>query len=235
MGREIIDLLVDGGKAVASPQIGQKLGPAGINISDVLKQINEKTALFAGMKVPIKLNVDTSTKEVEFIIGTPPVSELIKKELGVEKGSSAMNLDKIGNLAIEQVIKLAKMKKESMLVNTFKKAVKNIVGSCCSIGSLIEGKEPKVIEKEIDLGVYDALISAERTEISDEKKILLKQQLEMVREEIKKEQEKAKAKEEVKEETKEVGKEEVKEETKAKVKTAATAEIKKEKAGSKKP
>lgn len=184
MAKEMIDLLVDGGKAVAGPQIGQKLGPMGVNIQDVLRKINEKTVSFSGMRVPVKLSIDTKTKDIDLEVGTPPISELIKKELGLEKGSGAPNVDKKGNLAIEQVIKLAKMKRDSMLANTLKNAVKNITGSCCSIGVLIEGKEPKIVEKEIDAGVYDEPITNEKSESSQEKMNLMKQQFAEVQEKI---------------------------------------------------
>ena len=222
MTKEIIELLVEGGKATANQQMATKLGPMGINIKDVLAKINEKTASFKGMKVPVKIIVETEDKTFDLEIGTPPVSELIKKELSLEKGSAQPEKEKVGNLAIEQIIKVAKMKQDSMLVNNLKGAVKSVIGSCNSIGVLVEGKNAKEINEDVDNGNYDKEINEEKTEISEEKKELLKEQLESVQEELKKEIEAEKAleeekpKEEVKEEEeeKEEGVEEKEEEGK---------------------
>ena len=97
---------------------------------------------------------------------------------------------------IEEIKKIALMKKDSMTVNSLKAAIKNIIGSCGSLGVLIEGKFPKDINKEVDEGEYDSLIKAEKTEMDESKKALLKQQLEVVQEKLRIEQEKLKALEE---------------------------------------
>ena len=102
MGKEIIEMLVDGGKAKADASVAQKLGPMKINIQNVLNKINEKTESFNGMKVPVKLTVDKDTKEFEVSIGTPPIAELIKKEFNLKKGSSFPDKDKVANISIEQ-------------------------------------------------------------------------------------------------------------------------------------
>ena len=101
--------------------------------------------------------------------------------------------EKIGNLAIEQVIKIALMKKDSMLVKTLKAAVKNIIGSCNSLGVLVEGKNAIEINKEINSGLYDKKINSQETEVSNEKLEQLKKQLDEVNKEIKKQLEKEKA------------------------------------------
>ncbi|RLF37417.1 MAG: 50S ribosomal protein L11, partial [Thermoplasmata archaeon] len=128
----------------------------GINVMQVVKTINEKTKKFEGMKVPVKITVDPKTKQFEIKVGTPPASALILKELGVEKGSSSPRTEKIGNLTMDQVIKIAKMKYDDLLGKDLKRKVKEIVGSCVSIGVTIEGKSPKEVIKEIDEGVYDS-------------------------------------------------------------------------------
>lgn len=193
MSKETIELMVEGGKAAAGAQLGQSLGPLKINVGEVVQKINDKTSSFKGMKVPVKVIVDTETKEIEISVGTPPTSELIKKELELEKGSGKPNIEKTANIAMEQVIKVALMKKDSMTVNSLKAAVKNVIGSCSSLGVLIEGKLPKEINQEINEGKYDSLINSEKTEIDNNKKVLLKQQLEEVQERLKAEEEKLKA------------------------------------------
>lgn len=216
--KEKVEVIVEGGKAAAGAQMGQALGPMGVNIQAILQEINKKTAAFKGMKVPVKILVDKETKEFEVTVGTPPVSELIKKELNLEKGSGMPDKEKIANIAIEQVIKITKMKESSILHNSLKAAVKTVAGSCNSLGILIEGKTSKEINIDIEAGKYNQEIKEEKTEVSKEKLDLLKKQLVEVQEKIKKEIEKAKAEEE---KTIEVKKEEVKEEVKAEGEAAA--------------
>ena len=187
MSKEKVEVLIEGGKASAGPAMGQKLGPLKVDIQGILAEINKRTADFKGMKVPVTIFVDIETKEFELEIGTPPTSELVKKELAIQKGSGKANIDKVGNLAIEQVIKVAKMKQESLLVNDLKAAVKTVIGSCGVMGVLVEGKEPKEINEEIDSGKYDKEIKEERTEMSEEKKKEMKVELEEAKEALEKE------------------------------------------------
>lgn len=179
--KEKIEAMVEGGKASAAPPLGPALGPLGVNIGEVINKINEKTAAYKGMKVPVTVVVDTSSKEFDVEVGSPPVSALIKKELGIDKGAGIPHKDKVGNLAIEQAIKIAKMKIDSMMARDLKAAVKTVAGSCNSLGILVEGKVSSEINKDIDAGKYDKEIKAETTEVSAEKKAVLKEQLEEVR------------------------------------------------------
>ncbi len=205
---ESIDLLIEGGKAAPGPAVAQKLGPAGINIGEVMSRINEKTSSFKGMQVPVKLKVDTKTKEVDIEVGVPPTTQLIKKELNLQKGASKPQLEKVANISIEQCINVAKMKIENMYTNDLKKAVKSVMGSCNSLGVLIEGKPAVETIKDVESGKYDREISEERTEVSAEKKKILASQLEKVQEELNKEIERLKLAQKAAEEAKGVVKEE---------------------------
>ncbi|MBS3172463.1 50S ribosomal protein L11 [Candidatus Woesearchaeota archaeon] len=193
MAKEIIDLIVDGGKATSGPAMGQKLGPLGINIQDILSSINKKTTEFVGMKVPVKVIIETKDKSFDIEIGVPPVSELIKKEAGLEKGSGLQKIKKSANLGMEQIIKVAKMKYDSMLVRDLKSAVKNVIGSCGTLGVLVEGKAAKDASKDVDKGNYDDLIKKEVTTISQEKKQKLNDDLTRINAELEKELAKQKA------------------------------------------
>lgn len=155
---EVLKVLVDGGKASAGPPLGPALGPMGVNIMEVINAINEKTKQFEGMKVPITLTVDTSTKDFEVEVGTPPTSALILKELGVEKGSGDTTRTKAGDLTIEQIKRIAQMKKSSMLGKREKDRSLEIIGSCVSVGVTVEGKDPKDMQKDIKKGVYDGVL-----------------------------------------------------------------------------
>jgi large subunit ribosomal protein L11 len=154
---EKLDVLVDGGKATPGPPLGPALGPMGVNVIQVVSAINEKTKAFAGMKVPVTLIVDSKTKEFEIKVGTPPVSALILKEIGMEKGSGSPKTTKVGNLKVEQVQKIAEMKKDAMLGKDKKARFREVVGTCVSMGVTVDGKDPKVIMKEIDKGEYAGL------------------------------------------------------------------------------
>lgn len=179
----IIKILADGGAMTPNPALSQKLGPAGINLSLVLQKVNDATKDFKGMKVPVELSVDSATKTFEIKIFSPPASELLKKEIGVEKGSGIHKKIKVGNASIEQIISVAKTKFPNMLSRDLKAAVKNIVGTCVSLGILIENKSPKEIQKEIDLGFYDNEIKNEITETPKEKKKQLDEHFKKIKEE----------------------------------------------------
>lgn len=187
MTKTKIDALVEAGKASAGPPLGPALGPLKVNIAEIIQTINKKTEAFKGMKVPVKVIVDIETKEFNVEVGTPPISQLIKKEAGIEKGSGVPNKLKMGNLAIEQVIRIAKMKYDSMLVSNLKSAVKNVVGSCHSAGILVESKPALELNREIDEGKYAGEINQEKTEPSKEKIAELKSTLETLQAEYKKE------------------------------------------------
>jgi len=165
----IIKLLIEGGDMKPGPAISQKLGPLGINIGKVIQDINKASQNFKGLKVPVELDVNPKAKTYEIKVFSPPVSEMIKKELSLQKGSGVQKKLKVGNLAIEQVIKIALTKFPNMLASNLKAAVKNVVGSCVSLGVLVETKDPKEIEKEIVNGFYDTEINSEKTQASAEK------------------------------------------------------------------
>lgn len=110
MPKQTIESLVDGGKASAGPPLGPALGPMGVNIGAVIAAINEKTRDMAGMKVPVKVIVDTDTKEFEIEVGTPPTSALIKKELNLKKASQTPGKERLADLTVEQARKIAKIK-----------------------------------------------------------------------------------------------------------------------------
>ncbi len=195
----IIKLLVDGGEMKPGPTVGQKLGPIGINIGQVIQDVNKATAEFKGTKVPVSLDIDPKTKKFKIEVSSPPTSELLKKELGAEKGSGDHKKNKIGNISIEQVIKIAKIKYPSMLAKDFKSAVKSVVGSCVSLGILVESKIGTVLEKDIESGAFDAEIKSQKTEAAAEKKAALKEYFEKIlkeQEAAKKAEEAAKAAEE---------------------------------------
>jgi len=209
-----INLLVEAGSMKPGPALSQKLGPAGINMNQVIQKVNEATKPFVGLKVPVVLDIDTNTKEINVKVLSPPVSELLKKELGAEKGSGEQKKVKIGNMSIEQVISIAKTKYPNLLSKNLKAAVKEVVGTCTSLGILIENKKPLEIQEEIDQGKYDKEIDEEKTEVSEEKKAELEKSFSVIKASQEKQMKKEKAKQEEAEKAKTVEKEPEKEKKK---------------------
>jgi large subunit ribosomal protein L11 len=165
-----VKLIVDGGDMKPGPAIAQQIGPLGINIGKVISDVNAATSSFKGTKVPVEIDVDGKTKTFTIKVSSPPVSELIKKELGLEKGSGEALKYKVGNISFERIVSVAKTKLPNLLARDLKSGVKLVVGTCVSLGVLIDNKEAKDIEKDIDAGKYDNEIKNEITEVSAQKK-----------------------------------------------------------------
>jgi large subunit ribosomal protein L11 len=160
--KKVVELIVNGGQANAGPPLGPALGPLGVNIVAIVNKINEITKEYAGMKVPVKISVDTEDKTFEITVGTPTASALIVAELKVEKGSGTPNTVKIGDLTMEQILKIAKIKGPQLLAPTVKKATKELLGTCVSLGVTVEGKDPREVQKEVDAGNYEQLFGTEQ-------------------------------------------------------------------------
>lgn len=154
---KVISAIVDGGKATAGPPLGPALGPLGINTGQVIAKINEATKAFSDMKVPVKVVVNTETKEFRIEVGTPPTAELLKKAAGIAKGAGNCETA-AGNVSLVEVVKMAKSKTNS-LGRDLKRVTKEVCGSCTSIGITIDGKNAKDIIKEIDAGKHDSLFT----------------------------------------------------------------------------
>ena len=152
---KIISLLVAGGQANAGPPLGPALAPMGLNVMAIVNDINEKTKEYSGMRVPVKVIVQVERKTFEVEVGIPTSSALLAKALGVEKGSGTPNTEKVGNLNLEQLVKIANTKIDQSYATTIKSAVKELVGSCVSMGITVENKEPKDIISEINDGKWD--------------------------------------------------------------------------------
>src|SRR3989338_4817809 len=175
MAKQTVETMIEGGKATAAPPLGPALGPTGVNIGLVIAEINKKTADMKGMQVPVKVMIDTETKTFSIEIGTPPASALIKKEAGVEKAASNPLQEKVADLKIQQVIKIAKIKEDSLLGKDLKAKVREIVGSCQSMGILVEGLPAQEALKAIAAGKFDAQIASGRTEFEAKAKQMMKE------------------------------------------------------------
>lgn len=186
MAKQTVETLIEGGKATAAPPLGPALGPTGVNIGLVVAEINKKTSELKGMQVPVKVTIDTETKEFSIEIGTPPAAALIKKEADIKKGAGNPLTDRVADLAIQQVIKIAKTKEDALLGKNLKAKVKEIVGTCQSMGVMVGGMSARDALKAIDEGKFDAEISSGRTELSEEEKTELAEEKKKLQQELEK-------------------------------------------------
>jgi len=166
----IIKLLIEGGDMKPGPAIAQQLGPMGVNMGKVISTINSETKEFKGMKVPVELDVDKKTKDFTVKVFSPPTAELLKKELKLDKGSNDHKNLVVGNASIEDIIKVTKIKYTNMLEKNLKNAVKSVLGTCKSIGILVENKDPNELVKDVADGKYDKEIDRGITETPAEKR-----------------------------------------------------------------
>jgi large subunit ribosomal protein L11 len=153
----VVEALVPGGKASAGPPLGPALGPLGVNVAQVVAKINEQTKDLNGMQVPVKIKVKSRT-EFEIEVGTPPTSALILKEMGVEKGTGDKTV--VGNLTMEQVLKIANVKRKGLLSKTLKNAAREVIGTAGSLGATIDGMPSKEAQAAVVSGKYDEILEA---------------------------------------------------------------------------
>ncbi len=153
----VVEALVPGGKASAGPPLGPALGPLGVNVAQVVAKINEQTKDLNGMQVPVKVIVKSRT-EFEIEVGTPPTSALIIREIGVEKGTGDKTI--IGDLTMEQVLKIANIKRKGLLSKTLKNAAREVIGTAGSLGATIDGMPSKEAQLAVANGKYDEILEA---------------------------------------------------------------------------
>lgn len=127
-----IKLQIPGGAATPAPPVGSSLGQQGVNIMDFCKQFNAQTASRKGETVPVIITV-YADKTFTFIVKTPPATELIKKKINLEKGSSKPQ-DKVGKISWKDVAEIAKVKLPDLNTDDIEQAKKIIAGSARSMG-----------------------------------------------------------------------------------------------------
>ncbi len=152
---QTVSTLVTGGQASAGPPLGPALGPMGVNVMQVITAINEKTKDFEGMKVPVTVSIDPSTKKWEIEVGIPSSAALLLKEAGIQKGSGTPTTNWVADVKFDTIVKVARTKLDSSYATSLKSVAKEIVGTCVSLGVKIEGKTPKEVTAEINAGKWD--------------------------------------------------------------------------------
>jgi large subunit ribosomal protein L11 len=142
-----VSVLVEGGKATPGPPLGPALGPLGVNVVQVVAQINEKTKGFAGMKVPVVVKVGPN-KSFTLEVGRPPTAALLLHEAGAEKGAGKAKTETVGNVTMEQVRRVAEMKREDLEGRSEEERINQVLGTCVSMGITVEGRDPRELLKE---------------------------------------------------------------------------------------
>ena len=136
-----VKLQVPAGSANPSPPIGPALGQQGVNIMEFCKQFNAQTqSLEKGLPIPVVITV-YSDRSFTFIMKTPPASVLIRKAIGIEKGSGTPNTAKVGKISRKQLEDIAKTKTPDLTAADLEAAVRTIAGSARSMGVDVEGVE----------------------------------------------------------------------------------------------
>ncbi len=136
--RAVVKLQLEAGKATPAPPVGPALGQHGVNIMAFVKEYNERTAAMAGSIVPVEITI-YEDRSFTFVLKTPPVSDLIKKELGLEKGSGHPKREKVGKLTREQVRRIAEVKMKDLNTDDLEAAMRMVEGTARSMGVTIEG------------------------------------------------------------------------------------------------
>ncbi|WP_096389071.1 50S ribosomal protein L11 [Halopenitus persicus] len=153
-----IEVLVPGGQANPGPPLGPELGPTPVDVQDVVSEINEETAAFDGMEVPVTVEYeDDGSFSIE--VGVPPTAELIKDEAGFDTGSGEPQSEFVADLSVEQVKTIAEQKSSDLLAYDTKNAAKEIGGTCASLGVTIDGENARTFDDRVDAGDYDDVLA----------------------------------------------------------------------------
>lgn len=136
MAKEIkaqVKLQIQGGAATPGASVGQALGPHGLNIMDFCKQFNAQTATRKGETVPVQITI-YKDRSFDFILKTPPTSELIRKKINIPKGSGKPKLDMVGRISWKDIEDIARVKLVDLNAASIEQAKKIVAGTARSMG-----------------------------------------------------------------------------------------------------
>ena len=152
-----IEALVPGGQATPGPPLGPELGPTPVDVQDVVAEINDETAAFDGMEVPVTVEYDDDGS-FGIEVGVPPTAELIKDEAGFDTGSGEPHENFVADMSVEQVKKVAEQKSTDLLSYDVKNAAKEVSGTCMTLGVTIDGEDARTFKQRVDDGEYDDVL-----------------------------------------------------------------------------
>lgn len=134
---KVIKLQIEAGKATPAPPVGPALGASGVNIMQFVKEFNDRTASQAGLIIPVVITA-YKDKSFEFITKVPPVAVLIKKAIGIEKGSGKPNKDKVASITKAQVREIAEQKMPDLNAASVESAMRMVEGTARSMGVVVK-------------------------------------------------------------------------------------------------
>jgi len=131
--KAVVRLQIPAGKANPAPPIGTALGPQGVNIMAFCKEYNARTQDQVGMIIPAEITI-YEDRSFTFITKTPPVSDLLKKAAGIEKGAATPNKTKVGTISRDQLREIAEIKLKDLNVIDIEGAERMVEGTARSMG-----------------------------------------------------------------------------------------------------
>ncbi|MBI4132415.1 MAG: 50S ribosomal protein L11 [Candidatus Sungbacteria bacterium] len=131
--KTILKLQLPAGAATPAPPVGTALGPHGINIGDFVKRYNDATKDRAGDIVPVEITI-YEDRTFDFVLKTPPASDMLRKAAGIEKGSGTPNKAKVGTVSRQDIRKIAEKKMPDLNADSIEAAEKIIEGTARSMG-----------------------------------------------------------------------------------------------------
>jgi len=149
-----IEVLVPGGQVNPGPPLGPELGPTPVDVQAVVQEINDETAAFDGMEVPVTVDYEEDGS-FGIEVGVPPTAELVKDEAGFDTGSGEPQEEFVADMSVDQIKTVAEQKQSDLLSYDLMNAAKEIVGTCTSLGVTIEGNDPREFKRRMDDGDYD--------------------------------------------------------------------------------
>jgi large subunit ribosomal protein L11 len=135
--KTVITLQIPAGKATPAPPVGTALGPHGVNIMAFCKEYNERTAKEAGSIIPAQITI-YEDRTLSFVTKTPPTADLLRKALGVEKGSGATGSTLVGTLSRDKLQDIAKIKMKDLNADSMEAAQKIVAGTARSMGIAVD-------------------------------------------------------------------------------------------------
>jgi large subunit ribosomal protein L11 len=150
------NFIVPGGGATGGPPIGPALGPMGVNIMNIVAEINKQTGEYKGTPVPVDVVIDTDTREFTVKVGMLSTFALLTQAVKITKGSGTPHSAYVGDLPFDELVSVAKKKKAGLYAATIKSAAREVLGTCQSMGVTVDGKPAKEVQDLIMSGAYDA-------------------------------------------------------------------------------
>ncbi|MEM2008303.1 MAG: 50S ribosomal protein L11 [Ignisphaera sp.] len=159
MGRiKVVKMQVKGGEAKPEPPLGPAITDVGLNVAEIIDRINKLTEKYRGYTLTVKLIIDLDSKNYDIQLELPTITSLILNTANASEPSGDPMHKKVGDIKIEDIVKIAILKKSELTAKSLKGAVKTVLGSARSIGITVEGKDPKDVSRDIERGVYDDIL-----------------------------------------------------------------------------